>query len=68
VILVFAAWIATGMDDAGIAADPVAAEKARIERERIAELERLADEAREPRGLARLFRRKRRAVDDGGDS
>jgi membrane protein len=68
VILVFAAWISVGMDDAGIAADPVAAEKARIERERIAELERLADAAREPRGLARLFRRKRRAVDDSGDS
>ena len=68
VILIFAAWIATGMDDAGIAADPVAAEKARIERERIAELERLADAAREPRGLARLFRRRRRADDDGGAS
>lgn len=68
VILVCAAWISVGMDDAGIAADPVAAEKERVERERIEELERLADEAREPRGLARLFRRGRRPADDGGAS
>ncbi|GAB2452389.1 membrane protein [Conyzicola lurida] len=68
VILVAAAWISVGMDDAGIAADPVAAAKAQAERERIAELERVAEKAREPHGLARLFRRKRRADDDGGDS
>ena len=69
VILVSAAWISVGMDDAGIAADPVAAEKARVERERIAELERRAARADEPRGLARLFRRtKRRPADDGGAS
>jgi len=68
VILVCAAWISVGMDDAGIAADPVAAAKERAESERIAELERLADEAREPRGLARLFRRRRRPADDGGPS
>jgi membrane protein len=68
VILICAAWISVGMDDAGIAADPVAAEKERVERERIAELERVAREAGEPRGLARLFRRKRRPADDGGDS
>ena len=67
VILVSAAWISVGMDDAGIAADPVAAEKARVERERVAELERLAAAAEEPRGLARLFRRwKKRPTDDGG--
>ena len=69
VILVSAAWISVGMDDAGIAADPVAAEKARVERERIAELERLAAEAEEPHGLARLFRRRRKTqppADDGG--
>ncbi|MCU1542292.1 MAG: Ribonuclease [Microbacteriaceae bacterium] len=68
VILIFAAWISVGMDDAGIAADPVAAEKARLERERIAELERLAER---PRGFARLlrpFRRWRRRADDGGSS
>jgi membrane protein len=71
VILIFAAWISVGMDDAGIAADPVAAEKARLERERIAELERLAGE---PRGIARiirripLVRRIRRRTDDGGSS
>ncbi|GAB3605424.1 hypothetical protein GCM10027413_08330 [Conyzicola nivalis] len=68
VILISAAWISVGMDDAGIAADPVAAEKERAERERIAELERLAKEAQEPRGLARLFRRRRRPADDGGAS
>jgi len=68
VILVSAAWISVGMDDAGIAADPVAAEKARVERERIAELERRAAEADEPRGLARLFGRKKKhtPADDGG--
>jgi membrane protein len=71
VILIFAAWISVGMDDAGIAADPVAAEKARLERERIAELERLAGE---PRGIARIIRRiplvRRigRRTDDGGSS
>lgn len=69
VILVSAAWISVGMDDAGIAADPVAAEKARLEQERIAELERLAAQAERPRGLARLFRRRSRdAADDGGAS
>ena len=69
VILVSASWISVGMDDAGIAADPVAAEKERAERERIAELERLAARADEPRGLARLFRRRsRRPADDGGAS
>lgn len=60
VILICASWIAVGMEDAGIAADPVAAEAARAERERIAELERLAREAREPRGLGRLFRRRKK--------
>jgi len=69
VILVSASWISVGMDDAGIAADPVAAEKARAESERIEELERLAAKADEPRGLARLFRRRgQRPADDGGDS
>jgi len=70
VILVAASWISVGMDDAGIAADPVAAEKDRAERERIAELERLAAEAEKPHGLARLFRRKKKQppVDDGGAS
>jgi len=70
VILVAAAWISVGMDDAGIAADPVAAEKARVERERIAELERVAAEAERPHGLARLFKRKKKPtpVDDGGVS
>jgi len=69
VILISAAWISVGMDDAGIAADPVAAEKARLEQERIAELERLAAEAERPSGLARLFRRRpHRPADDGGAS
>jgi membrane protein len=68
VILIFAAWISVGMDDAGIAADPVAAAKERAEKERIAELERIARAAREPRGLARLFARFRRRPDDGGSS
>lgn len=68
VILVSAAWISVGMDDAGIAADPAAAEKERAERERIAELERRAAEAERPRGLARLFGRGRRKSDDGGAS
>jgi membrane protein len=70
VILVCAAWISVGMDDAGIAADPVAAERARVERERIAELERVAAEAERPHGLVRLFRRKKKQppVDDGGAS
>lgn len=61
VILISASWIAVGMKDSGIAADPVAAEAARLERERIAELERLAEESRRPL-LARItrsiFRRK----------
>jgi membrane protein len=61
VILVSASWISVGMDDAGIAADPEAAEAARVERERIAELERIAREAAEPHGLARLFGRRRKA-------
>jgi hypothetical protein len=56
------------MEDAGIAADPVAAEKERLERERIAELERIARTAERPRGLARLFARLRRRTDDGGAS
>jgi membrane protein len=68
VILIFASWIAVGMEDAGIAADPVAAEKERLERERIAELERIARTAERPRGLARLFARLRRRTDDGGAS
>jgi membrane protein len=62
VILLSAAWIAVGMKDEGIAADPVAAEKERLERERVAELERLAAEARRPRGLARLLRRRREKI------
>jgi membrane protein len=68
VILIFASWISVGMDDAGIAADPVAAAKERAEKERIAELERIARRAREPRGLGRLFARFRRRPDDGGSS
>ncbi|MET3769624.1 membrane protein [Marisediminicola sp. UYEF4] len=57
VILISAAWIAVGMADNGIAADPAAAEAARAERERIAELERIAADARRPGVFARLLRR-----------
>lgn len=64
VLLISASWIAVGMQDNGIAADPVAAEKERLEKERLAELERLAAKAREPRGLARVFRRRRGTSDD----
>jgi len=56
-ILLCAAWIAVGMNDSGIPADPEAAEKARLQRERIAELERIAAEARKPGAFARLVRR-----------
>lgn len=56
-ILIVAAWIAVGMNDSGIPADPEAAEAARLQRERIAELERIAAEARRPGVFARLVRR-----------
>lgn len=65
-ILIVAAWIAVGMNDSGIPADPEAAEAARLQRERIAELERIAAEARKPGVFARLVRRlvpRRREVD-----
>lgn len=61
VILISASWIAVGMEDSGIAADPAAAEAARAHSERIAELERIAAEARTPwptRMLNRVRRRK----------
>ncbi len=58
VILICASWIAVGMDDSGIAADPEAAEAERAEAERIAELERIAAEARTPL-LTRLWNRVR---------
>lgn len=60
VILISASWIAVGMADNGIAADPDAAEAERAQSERIAELERIAAEARTPwptRVLNRLRRR-----------
>lgn len=53
VLLISAAWIAVGMEDHGIPADPEA-EAARIEKER---LEREAAEAARPRGIRRLFSR-----------
>ena len=62
VILIAASWIAVGMADAGVAADPVAAEAARAERERIRELECLAAESRKPlvpRVLDAIFRGRR---------
>ncbi|HEV7955645.1 MAG TPA: YihY/virulence factor BrkB family protein [Marisediminicola sp.] len=55
VILISAAWIAIGMKDDGIPADPKA-EAARLEQERLA---REAAEARRPRRLAQLFQRLR---------
>lgn len=57
VILICAAWIAVGMQDNGIPADPEA-EAERLERERLAR--QAEEEARRPRGLARLFRRRRK--------
>jgi len=66
VILIAASWIATGMKDAGIPFDPKA-EKARIEAERKAEEERVAalelERKNRPRGLARLFGRKKRRAE-----
>lgn len=62
VILISAAWIAVGMSDAGIAADPVAeAERLEKERQEREQIEREIREERDarPRGLARLFRRRR---------
>lgn len=59
VILLCGAWIAVGMKDSGIAADPEAAEAARLEKERIAELERIAAEAKRPGPLRRLLDRLR---------
>lgn len=56
-ILLCAAWIAVGMNDSGIPADPAAAEEARRQRERIAELERIAAEVRKPGPATRLLRR-----------
>ncbi len=60
VILLSASWIAVGMSDAGIAADPkVAAERAeedRLERKRL-EAERTALAAEQRSWLAKLFRR-----------
>jgi membrane protein len=55
VILISASWIRVGMDDRGLPIDPVA-EAARQERER---REAEAAEAARPRGLARLFRRRK---------
>lgn len=57
VLLICAAWIAVGMDDRGIPADP-AAEAARIENERIAA--EAAHNSR-PRGLRRLLARRGRS-------
>lgn len=67
VILISAAWISVGMTDEGIAADPVAAEAERLEKERIVELERIAAEARQP-FFARLFRRDPRRESGRGGS
>ncbi len=61
-VLIAAAWIAVGMKDDGIAADPAAAAREAAERERIAALERDAAKARRPGVLAKLlwpFRRGR---------
>ncbi|HEY9477108.1 MAG TPA: YihY/virulence factor BrkB family protein [Microbacteriaceae bacterium] len=69
VILLTASWIATGMADDGLIADPaIAAERREAERkeaERM-EAERMAaEEARAERGFfSRLFRRRRRQVSD----
>ena len=62
VLLIFASWIAVGMKDAGVAADPAAAAAAEAEAARIAELERLAAQSRKPlvpRVLDAVFRRPR---------
>ncbi|WP_165066171.1 YihY/virulence factor BrkB family protein [Marisediminicola senii] len=77
VILLSATWIAVGMEDAGIAADPKA-EAERIERERLIERGREAEEAdARPGGFARLWQRVRgggspapgdAAGVDGGDA
>ncbi|WP_213814423.1 YihY/virulence factor BrkB family protein [Glaciihabitans sp. dw_435] len=68
VILISAEWIAVGMTDAGIPFDRKAeaarlAEVERLAAEAALESQRKADEdaAARPRGLARLFRRKKRA-------
>lgn len=55
VLLICAAWIAVGMADHGIPVDP-GAEAARVEHER---LEALAAQASRPRGIRRLFARRR---------
>ncbi|MDQ1572396.1 MAG: rane protein [Actinomycetota bacterium] len=55
IILVSASWTAVGMKDRGLPIDPVA-EAARIEQER-KDVE--AAQAKQPRGLARLFRRRK---------
>jgi membrane protein len=55
VILISAAWVRVGMDDRGLPIDPVA-EAARQEQER---RDAEAAEAARPRGLARLFRRRK---------
>lgn len=56
VLLICAAWIAVGMEDHGIPADPEA-EAARLEQERLA---REAAEKARPRGIRRLFHRRDR--------
>jgi membrane protein len=59
VILIAASWIRVGMDDRHLPIDPVA-EAARLEQERKDLEAAKADErARRPRGLARLFGRRR---------
>jgi len=66
VILLCAAWIAVGMEDNGIAADPEAAEAARLEEERIAELERIAAESKRPGPVRRILGRLRPGHTDSG--
>ena len=60
VLLICAAWIAVGMEDRGISADPKA-EAARLEKERLEKetAQREAAEAARPRGIRRLFARRR---------
>ena len=64
-MLLVATWIAVGMDDRGIPADPEADEKARLQREHVAELERIAAEARRPGPVSRLLRRLDPRRDEG---
>jgi len=62
VILISASWIRIGMDDRKLAIDPVA-EAARLEQERQdAEARADAVKAAEPKGFARLLRRRKAAV------